>query len=135
MAKNITKINNKEEFNSFIDTYGELKTKENELSKETKKLNESIKNYMSNKKLDNYKSIKYVVELKERIKETYNEFMLLRYLKENNYNDCIKIKEYVDTNKLEEYIYNDIIKEDELKKFKDINITKVLSIKAIEKNS
>lgn len=132
IKKEIELIPDKKTFDDVLELYRIRKDEENELKKINDLDNKRIKKYMVDNNMSEYSTETLSVKLDERKSESYNEFLLMKYLKENGFNDCIKTKEYIDTELLDKYIYNNIIDKSLLSNMKDIEITQVLTVKAIK---
>ena len=132
IKKEIELIPDKETFDDVLELYRIRKDEENELKKINDLDNKRIKKYMVDNSMSEYTTETLSVKLDERKSESYNEFLLMRYLKEKGFGDCIKTKEYIDIDLLDKYIYNNIIDKSMLSNMKDIEITQVLTVKAIK---
>lgn len=113
----------------IIDRYGELKKKENIIKKELAELNSEIKNYMRHNNLDTLEGENFVASYTLRKgKQGFDEDKLIPLLKEKVSDvmlaDIIKIKEYVDYEKLESAVYHGDIDRETLLEMNKCEITK-----------
>ena len=61
--------------------------------------------------------------------------LLLNYLKDKGFTNCIKTKEYVDMAEFEKHLYAGVLDKDELEKFKDRDYKQALYYKRIKHES
>lgn len=120
---------NEGEFNEAVIQYADFKDLEKENKKKLDVLNEGIKLYMNSKEMLEYSHESITVTLRNTETVKYNEVMLLQYLKQGNFTNCIKTKEYVDMDELEKHIYAGAIDQAELDKFKDRDFKQALYYK------
>jgi len=111
-----------------IDEYHELKKLEKEVAEKIKELNNELKNYMVENnvtELDGeYAKIRYVVAKQS----TFDTEPLLHYLKENDLNEAIVVKEVPDETKLQSLIYDGRVSMKDLEPFVKVKETPTLRV-------
>ena len=116
----------------MIDTYKELKDKENTLKKANDKLNENIKTYMQEHDMTSANSENWTATLSCTKKESLNEDLAIEIIKENLggalLSSVIKQKEYIDEDALEKLVYNGDFDINKLAKAKMVKETYTLRI-------
>lgn len=104
---------NYDDLTKLINSYAELKSKSDEASKETKTVNDSLKNAFKELDLSEYITDLFKVTLITQSNDKLNEAALIEFLKDNMDNSIqskiIKTKEYIDQDALEDAMYNGII--------------------------
>lgn len=123
----------KNELKALVDKYVKLKTQENQISKQTKELNNSIKKTMLDLKLTELEGNEGAVTLTKREKPEFDEVKLIEFLKENNIQrGIVKKKEYIDYDALESALYREKFDKDiveQMDAYKIVKVTNVLNIK------
>ena len=116
----------------MIDTYKELKDKENTLKKANDKLNENIKTYMQEHDMTSANSENWTATLSCTKKESLNEDLAIEIIKENLggalLSSVIKQKEYIDEDALEKLVYNGDFDINKLAKAKMVKETYTLRV-------
>ena len=116
----------------MIDTYKELKDKENTLKKANDKLNENIKTYMQEHDMTSANSENWTATLSCTKKESLNEDLGIEIIKENLggalLSSVIKQKEYIDEDALEKLVYNGDFDNNKLAKAKMVKETYTLRV-------
>lgn len=104
------------DLSTLIDTYKASKDNENEYKKLSKDLGAQIKNEFSSRKIDKFASDKYIATVSITQKESINQDRAIIILKDNLSDDqldqVIKTKEYIDEDALEKLIYNGEVQAD-----------------------
>lgn len=107
------------------------------LKKKVDKINSEIKSAMEDAKLDAIETDTGTVKYGITRKETLNEDMLLVKLKKLVPNtECIKTKEYIDTDILESEIYHGLLSKEALQEMENctsVKLTPVLTISKAKK--
>jgi hypothetical protein len=123
----------KNELKALVDKYVKLKTQENQISKQTKELNNSIKKTMLDLKLTELEGNEGAVTLTKREKPEFDEVKVIEFLKENNIQrGIVKKKEYIDYDALESALYREKFDKDiveQMDSYKIVKVTNVLNIK------
>lgn len=100
----------------LIDSYKDSKDNENNFKKLSKDLGDQIKSEFESRKIDKFASDKYVATVSITQKESINQDRAIIILKDNLSNDqldqVIKTKEYIDEDALEKLIYNGEVQAD-----------------------
>ena len=107
----------------LVPKYYENKKEMDNLKKICDADNLTIKGLMLEEGLDTYKVDDIVAKYIVAKKENFNEVKLLQVLKAHGYLDCIKTKEYVDIEALENALYHSEIDADtivEMEKCKEV---------------
>lgn len=123
---------NSAEFSEAVLKYVEGKDNEKALKSRLETLNNGIKLYMSTNAMQTASANDIEITLRETETVKYNEIMLLQYLKEKGFTNCVKTKEYVDMNELERHIYAGAIDSADLDKFKDREYKQALYYKRLK---
>lgn len=104
------------DLSTLIDSYKNSKDNENEYKKLSKDLGDQIKSEFVSRKIDKFASDKYVATVSITQKESINQDRAIIILKDNLSNDqldqVIKTKEYIDEDALEKLIYNGEVQAD-----------------------
>ena len=104
------------DLSTLIDSYKNSKDSENEYKKLSKDLGDQIKSEFESRKIDKFASEKYVATVSITQKESINQDRAIIILKDNLSDDqldqVIKTKEYIDEDALEKLIYNGEVKAD-----------------------
>lgn len=137
MAKeSLTKTQAKKKLQELIPTYGEVKINYDKYKKEEGTLNKEIKSVISQAKLtnDDIKVDGWKVDYSTRESVSWDEDAVLAFMHahEKEFTDCIKTKEYVDLDVLEDLMYKNKIPkklQTGIKKFMETKIVEVLKIK------
>lgn len=115
-----------------IDSYKELKDKENALKKANNDLNATIKSYMYEHDMTSANSKNWTATLSCMKKESLNEDLAIEIIKENLggalLSSVIKQKEYIDDDALEKLVYNGDFDINKLAKAKMVKETYTLRI-------
>ena len=97
----------KKSLKELVPLYGKTNEEAKALKKSLDSWNKDIKEIMRTKKMDNTDVDGWTAKFEVRVSEAYDEDALLEYMhKHKEFTSCIKTKEYVDQNTLEELIYN-----------------------------
>ena len=97
----------KKSLKELIPLYGENNEQAKKLKKSLDGWNKEIKEIMRTKKMDNTAVDGWTAKFEIRETETYDEEALLEYMhKHKEFTSCIKTKEYIDQDTLEELVYN-----------------------------
>lgn len=119
----------------LIVTYAENKSEMDSYKKLVNRDNALIKELMQEQQITEKEVDGWQAKITTKKSESFNEDKLLAIAKERNL-DIIRTKEYVDTDIMEELIYNGVItKEDllEIAKAKEVKETIELRIKKVKK--
>lgn len=104
------------DLSTLIDSYKNSKDNENKYKKLSKDLGDQIKSEFESRKIDKFASDKYVATVSITQKESINQDRAIIILKDNLSNDqldqVIKTKEYIDEDALEKLIYNGEVQAD-----------------------
>lgn len=104
------------DLSTLIDSYKDSKDNENNFKKLSKDLGDQIKSEFESRKIDKFASDKYVATVSITQKESINQDRAIIILKDNLSNDqldqVIKTKEYIDEDALEKLIYNGEVQAD-----------------------
>jgi hypothetical protein len=104
------------DLSTLIDSYKNSKDSENEYKKLSKDLGDQIKNEFASRKIDKFASDKYVATVSITQKESINQDRAIIILKDNLSDDqldqVVKTKEYIDEDALEKLIYNGEVQAD-----------------------
>jgi len=104
------------DLSTLIDSYKNSKDNENEYKKLSKDLGDQIKSEFESRKIDKFASDKYVATVSITQKESINQDRAIIILKDNLSDDqldqVIKTKEYIDEDALEKLIYNGEVQAD-----------------------
>ena len=104
------------DLSTLIDSYKNSKDNENEYKKLSKDLCDQIKSEFASRKIDKFASDKYVATVSITQKESINQDHAIIILKDNLSDDqldqVIKTKEYIDEDALEKLIYNGEVQAD-----------------------
>lgn len=104
------------DLSTLIDSYKDSKDNENNFKKLSKDLGDQIKSEFESRKIDKFASDKYVATVSITQKECINQDRAIIILKDNLSNDqldqVIKTKEYIDEDALEKLIYNGEVQAD-----------------------
>lgn len=104
------------DLSTLIDSYKDSKDNENNFKKLSKDLGDQIKSEFESRKIDKFASEKYVATVSITQKESINQDRAIIILKDNLSNDqldqVIKTKEYIDEDALEKLIYNGEVQAD-----------------------
>lgn len=125
-------MNNLEE---LVVTYALNKNELDSYKKICDKENAEIKARMAELDMDEVIAGDYVAKLTIQKRETMDEDMLLEVLRNNNYTNVIRTKEYVDMDLLEREIYNGNVDKDTLvamqkcKSVKEVPTLKIVKAK------
>ena len=107
---------NKEELDKLVNQYAEEKTLYDSYAKKMKTSNEKLKSVLKEEDLSEYINNTYKVTLVQQSADKLNENKLIEELKkiltDEQKENIIKTKEYVDNDALEDAIYNHVIKTD-----------------------
>lgn len=117
------------EFLHAAEQYATLKDEVKAQNETITELSDSIKLYMTVNEINEFVGTNTILTLRNTETDKYNEVLLLQYLKEGGFSNCIKTKEYVDMNELEKHIYAGVLDEQVLKKFKDVEYKQALYYK------
>ena len=134
--KEITKITSN--IMKLMPEYVEVKQAYDNYKKKEAELNKQIKEAMAETELDkwSWETDKGIVEYSTRQSDEYDEEALLDYLhKHKEFTSCIKTKEYIDQNELENILYNEKVSKRlmlGIDKFRTSKTTQVLKIKKIK---
>ena len=101
-------------FDSLVTYYAELKAQEKEITPKIKKVNNEIKERILNGE-EVSEDCEYKATVSIIDKSYFDESKLLSTLKELGFTNCIKTKEYVDMNILENEMYQGTITADQIK--------------------
>lgn len=126
---------NEAEFNEAVIQYADFKDLEKANKKVIDNLNEGIKLYMNTKEMLEFTHESVTVTLRNTETVKYNEVLLLQYLKQGNFTNCIKTREYVDMDELEKHIYAGALDQAELDKFKDRDFKQALYYKRAKEDT
>lgn len=116
----------------LIPAYGENNSELNSYKKICADENAQIKELMAKEKLKEKTVDGWTASVRIKTTESFNEEKLLNIAKQLGLNDIIKTKEYVDTDVMEELIYNGTITQDmllEIAKAQEVKETATLYIK------
>ncbi len=119
----------------LIVTYAENKSEMDSYKKLVNRDNALIKELMQEQQITEKEVNGWQAKITTKKSESFNEDKLLAIAKERNL-DIIRTKEYVDTDIMEELIYNGVItKEDllEIAKAKEVKETIELRVKKVKK--
>lgn len=120
----------------LIPIYGENNTEYNSLKKIVAEESAEIKELLKAKKLDEKTVDGWTAKVTVKRSESFNENKLLAVVKELGLQEqLVKTKEYVDTDALEELIYNGTITQDMLLRIayaKEVKETRALTVKKIK---
>lgn len=119
----------------LIPVYAENKSEMDSYKKLVNRDNALIKELMQEQKITETEVDGWQAKITAKKSESFNEDKLLAIAKERNL-DIIRTKEYVDTDVMEELIYNGVITKDdllEIAKAKEIKETIELRVKKIKK--
>lgn len=119
----------------LIPVYAENKSEMDSYKKLVNRDNALIKELMQEQKITETEVDGWQAKITTKKSESFNEDKLLAIAKERNL-DIIRTKEYVDTDVMEELIYNGVITKDdllEIAKAKEIKETIELRVKKIKK--
>lgn len=119
----------------LIVTYAENKSEMDSYKKLVNRDNALIKELMQEQQITEKEVDGWQAKITTKKSESFNEDKLLAIAKERNL-DIIRTKEYVDTDIMEELIYNGVItKEDllEIAKAKEVKETIELRVKKVKK--
>lgn len=119
----------------LIPVYAENKSEMDSYKKLVNRDNALIKELMQEQKITEAEVDGWQAKITTKKSESFNEDKLLAIAKERNL-DIIRTKEYVDTDVMEELIYNGVITKDdllEIAKAKEIKETIELRVKKIKK--
>ena len=101
---------------TLIDSYKDSKDNENNFKKLSKDLGDQIKSEFASRNIDKFASDNYVATVSTTQKESINQDRAIIILKDNLSNDqldqVIKAKEYIDEDALEKLIYNGEVQAD-----------------------
>lgn len=104
------------DLSTLIDSYKNSKDNENNFKKLSKDLGAQIKSEFKSRKIDKFASEKYVATVSITQKESINQDRAIIILKDNLSDDqldqVIKTKEYIDEDALEKLIYNGEVQAD-----------------------
>lgn len=126
-----------ENLSDMVSAYADVKAREKEVKNDVDELNKEIKRAMVEGNLSEAYGGGYVATLTEQKHEDFDEDKLIALFKKNldinpELSKCIKTKEYIDMEALENLIYNSEIDNDivtEMGKCKVQKVTQVLRIK------
>lgn len=121
----------------MVSAYADVKAREKEIKNDVDELNKDIKAAMIEGNIPEAHGGGYIATLTEQKHEDFDEDKLIALFKKNldvnpELAKCIKTKEYIDMEELENLIYNAEINNDivtEMGKCKTEKITQVLRIK------
>ena len=120
-------------FTDLVSQYVEVKLIYDEAKKKEAELNKQIKAIMSEKGLNEVQWNDTVIQYSERTSDVYDEEAMLGYMhKHKAFAPCIKTKEYMDADVLEDLMYKGEISKNlqaGLDEFRTTKITQVLKIK------
>ena len=120
-------------FTDLISQYVEVKLIYDEAKKKEAELNKQIKAIMSEKGLIEVQCGDTTIQYSERTSDVYDEEAMLGYMhKHKAFAPCIKTKEYMDADVLEDLMYKGEISKKlqaGLDEFRTTKITQVLKIK------
>jgi len=119
----------------LIVTYAENKSEMDSYKKLVNRDNALIKELMQEQKITEKEVDGWQAKITTKKSESFNEDKLLAIAKERNL-DIIRTKEYVDTDIMEELIYNGTITKDdllEIAKAKEVKETIELRVKKVKK--
>lgn len=120
-------------FTDLVSQYVEVKLIYDEAKKKEAELNKQIKAIMSEKGLNEVQWNDTVIQYSERTSDVYDEEAMLGYMhKHKAFAPCIKTKEYMDADVLEDLMYKGEISKKlqaGLDEFRTTKITQVLKIK------
>lgn len=128
---NIPKYN-KAEFKEAVVSFADFKDKEKEIKGHLETLNGGIKAFLNRHELMKYEQDGIELTLRETETVKYNEILLLNYLKDKGFTNCIKTKEYVDMAEFEKHLYAGVLDKNELEKFKDKEYKQALYYKRVK---
>lgn len=126
-----------ENLSEMVSAYADVKAREKQVKADVDELNKSIKSAMIEGNLSEAYGGGYVATLTEQKREDFDEDKLIALFKKNldvnpELAKCIKTKEYIDMEALENLIYNAEVNNDivtEMGKCKTEKVTRVLRIK------
>lgn len=120
----------------MIPSYGLLKAQSSETEKQIKSLNSKIKELMVKKKITEKEAGGFVATYSVRVSETFNEEQLMDFCRAHkSLIGCIKTKEYIDMDELENLMYEKKIPKKlllEMDKMRIKKKTEYLNIKAVK---
>lgn len=120
-------------FTDLVSQYVEVKLIYDEAKKKEAELNKQIKAIMSEKGLNEVQWNDTVIQYSERTSDVYDEEAMLGYMRKHKaFAPCIKTKEYMDADVLEDLMYKGEISKKlqaGLDEFRTTKITQVLKIK------
>ena len=125
------------DLSEMVSSYADVKAREKEVKKDVDELNKNIKAAMIEGNISEAHGGGYVATLTEQKREDFDEDKLITLFKKNldtnpELKKCIKTKEYIDMEALENLIYNaeiNISIVTEMRKCKVKKVTQVLRIK------
>ena len=125
------------DLSEMVSSYADVKAREKEVKKDVDELNKNIKAAMIEGNISEAHGGGYVATLTEQKREDFDEDKLITLFKKNldinpELKKCIKTKEYIDMEALENLIYNAEIDNNivtEMGKCKVEKVTQVLRIK------
>ena len=120
------------DINQIVSRYCELSDKVKEMTKTTNADKAVIKQYLADNNTNTETINGYVLNVREKVEETFDEAQLLQVIKSNwvkthGSMECplIRTMEYVDLDALEKAVYNGNISTEELLEIDKCRITKV----------
>ena len=116
----------------LIPIYGENNTQYNGLKKVVSEQSSEIKKLMQGNKIDEKSVGAWTAKITVKKSESFNDEKLLRIIKQLGLDELIKTKEYVDTDAMEEAIYNGTITQNmllEISKAQEVKESVALTIK------
>lgn len=116
----------------LIPIYGENNTQYNGLKKVVGEQSSEIKKLMQGNKIDEKSVGAWTAKITVKKSESFNDEKLLNIIKQLGLDELIKTKEYVDTDAMEEAIYNGTITQNmllEISKAQEVKESVALTIK------
>lgn len=120
------------ELKELIDKYGKENDELKVLKKVVDKDNSELKKLMTAQSIENTETDTYKASCKVIKTEKFNETKLIEKLKELGVEGCIKTKEYVDMEELENAIYNGELDATKLAVCKEVTETLRLTVSALK---
>lgn len=122
----------------LIPIFGKNKMQADEFKKAADLANKRIKEIMSAKGLTEKEAGGFIVKYSVRTTESFNEPALLEFLKgKKEFKDCIKTREYIDMDELENVLYQGKLPKKlllELDKFRQYKDTEYLTVNKVKED-
>lgn len=131
----VTTITNEDTINieEVIDRYAENNKNKKVLESVVKKDSDTIKSYILNHDNKAVDTEQYTADVSSVVKSTYKEEELIDYLKTLNIPGVIVTKEVIDMKALEDAVYHNQIKTEEIKPYIVNTTTYRLNVKTLKK--